>query len=221
MTDVGCRYKICCQKLISSFRVKIVLSGEQCTRSRTLSRAQLLARAPAHVLRALARLAPRTCTPLHPSTFPSIQPSHPTLEHFQDSFLVSRGKVRMDRLHPCLRLDVIVTQAADIMRLWRTLCPIDRAFLRLIVGDLPLLADSPIDWTLLRTTISFWDTQRAVFSFQGTELVPTVEEYAALIQRPMLTHDIVVPNQFAMIQSRLAVLLDLHDEEIRHELRYG
>ncbi|PKI57828.1 hypothetical protein CRG98_021774 [Punica granatum] len=80
----------------------------------------------------------------------------------------------MDRLHPCFRLDVIVTPAGDIMRLWRTFRPVDRAFLRLIVGDLPLLADSPIDWTLFRIAISFWDTQRAVFSFQGTELVPTV-----------------------------------------------
>ncbi|PKI67543.1 hypothetical protein CRG98_012127 [Punica granatum] len=93
----------------------------------------------------------------------------------------------MDRSHPCLRLDVIVTPAADIMHLWRTFCPIDRAFLRLI----------------------------------GTELSPTVEEYAALIQRPMPTRDIVAPNQFATIQSRLAVLLDLHDEEIQHQLWYG
>ncbi|PKI55413.1 hypothetical protein CRG98_024186 [Punica granatum] len=37
----------------------------------------------------------------------------------------------------------------------------------------------------------------------------------------MPTCNIVVPNQFATIQSRLAVLLDLRDEEIRHELRYG
>ncbi|PKI61511.1 hypothetical protein CRG98_018095 [Punica granatum] len=59
------------------------------------------------------------------------------------------------------------------------------------------------------------------FALLGTELSPTVEEYAALIQRPMPTRDIVVPNQFATIQSRLAILLGLHDEEIHHELRYG
>ncbi|PKI50777.1 hypothetical protein CRG98_028831 [Punica granatum] len=126
--------------------------------------------------------------------------------------------VRMDRSHPYLRLGVIVTPSANIMRLWRTFRPVDHAFLRLIIGDLPLLADSPIDWTLLRTAISFWDTHRAVFSFQGTELAPTVEEYAALIQRPMLNRDIVAPNQFATIHSRLAILLGLRDEEIRHEL---
>ncbi|PKI67573.1 hypothetical protein CRG98_012157 [Punica granatum] len=112
----------------------------------------------------------------------------------------------MDYSHPCLRLDVIITPAADITRLWSTFRPVDRVFLRLIIGDLPLLADSPIDWTLLRTAISFLDTQRAVFSFQGTELAPPLEEYATLIQRPMPTRDIVVPNQFGMIQSRLAIL---------------
>ncbi|PKI69671.1 hypothetical protein CRG98_009942 [Punica granatum] len=127
----------------------------------------------------------------------------------------------MDRSHPCLRLDVIITPSADITRLWNTFRPVDRAFLRLIIGDLPLLANSLINWTLLRTAISFWDTQRAVFSFQGSELAPTVEEYATLIQRPMPTRDIVVPNQFATIQSRLAILLDLRDEEIRHELQHG
>ncbi|PKI58428.1 hypothetical protein CRG98_021186 [Punica granatum] len=97
----------------------------------------------------------------------------------------------MDYLHPCLRVDVIITPAADITYLWSTFRLVDRAFLQLIIRDLPLLADSPIDWTLLRTALSFWDTQRAVFDFQGTELAPTVEEYAALIQQPMPTRDIV------------------------------
>ncbi|PKI65346.1 hypothetical protein CRG98_014261 [Punica granatum] len=126
-------------------------------------------------------------------------------------------------LKPCINRDRHVgpklTSCRQSTQSPRTFRPVDRAFLRLIVGDLPLLADSPIDWTLLRTTISFWDTQRAVFSFQGTELVPTVEEYATLIQRPMPTRDIVVPNQIATIQSRLAILLGLRDKEIRHELR--
>ncbi|PKI56693.1 hypothetical protein CRG98_022909 [Punica granatum] len=102
-----------------------------------------------------------------------------------------------------------------------TFRPVDHAFLQLIIGDLPLLADSPIDWTLLRTAISFWDTQRPVFDSQETKLAPTVEEYVALIQRPMSTRDIVVPNQFSKIQSRPAILLGLHDEEIRRELQHG
>ncbi|PKI61735.1 hypothetical protein CRG98_017847 [Punica granatum] len=66
----------------------------------------------------------------------------------------------MNRSHPCLRLDVIITPAADITRLRSTFRPVNRAFLRFIIGDLPLLADFPVDWTLLRTSISFWDTQQ-------------------------------------------------------------
>ncbi|PKI73158.1 hypothetical protein CRG98_006445 [Punica granatum] len=37
----------------------------------------------------------------------------------------------------------------------------------------------------------------------------------------MPTRDIVVPNQFATIQSKLAILLDLRNEEIRRELQHG
>ncbi|PKI66316.1 hypothetical protein CRG98_013278 [Punica granatum] len=116
----------------------------------------------------------------------------------------------MDRSHPCLSLDVIITPSADITRLWNTFRPIDRAFLRLIIGDLQLLVDSPIDWTLLRTAISFWDIQHVVFNFQGTELTPTVEEYEALIQRPMPTRDIVVPNQMKGSPHLLQIWLIAH-----------
>ncbi|PKI59723.1 hypothetical protein CRG98_019899 [Punica granatum] len=100
----------------------------------------------------------------------------------------------MDHSHPYLRLDAIIIPTADIIRLWTTFRPVDRAFLKLIIGDLPLLADSLIDWTMLRTAINFWDTQRAVFDFQGIEL--------ALI-------------------SRLGILLGLRDEEVRGELKNG
>ncbi|PKI76918.1 hypothetical protein CRG98_002705 [Punica granatum] len=55
----------------------------------------------------------------------------------------------MDPSHPCLRLDVIIPLATDITLVWRTFRPADRAFLRLIIGNLPLLADSPIDWAKL------------------------------------------------------------------------
>ncbi|PKI78873.1 hypothetical protein CRG98_000734 [Punica granatum] len=113
----------------------------------------------------------------------------------------------MDHPPPCLRLDALTPPARDITCLWRAFRLVDRAFIRLIIGDLSLLAESPIDWTFLRNALDFSDPQRAVFNFQGTMLTPTVEEYAALIQRPMPTRDIVVPNQFTTIQSRLAILL--------------
>ncbi|PKI52788.1 hypothetical protein CRG98_026823 [Punica granatum] len=89
------------------------------------------------------------------------------------------------------------------------------------MGDLSLLVESPIDWTFLMTAIEFWDHQRAVFNFKGIEMTPTVEEYTALIQRPMPTQDIVVPNQYATLQSRLSILLGIRTEEVNLELHNG
>ncbi|PKI75098.1 hypothetical protein CRG98_004572 [Punica granatum] len=82
----------------------------------------------------------------------------------------------MDRSHPCLRLDVIITPAADITRLGNMFRPADRAFLCLIIGDLPLLADSPIDWTLYRTAISFWDTQTILFPYSSNLIDGTLAQ---------------------------------------------
>ncbi|PKI66542.1 hypothetical protein CRG98_013069 [Punica granatum] len=113
----------------------------------------------------------------------------------------------MDRSTPSLRLESLMPPGREITRIWRAFCPVDRAFIRLIVGDVAMLAESPSDWTFLRTAIEFRDPQLAVFNFQGIELAPTVEEYTTLIQRPMPIQSILVPNQFPVIQSQLLALL--------------
>ncbi|PKI73730.1 hypothetical protein CRG98_005879 [Punica granatum] len=46
------------------------------------------------------------------------------------------GKVRMDRPAPGLRLEAITPPRQDIMRIWRTLRPVDHAFIRGIIGDM-------------------------------------------------------------------------------------
>ncbi|PKI71959.1 hypothetical protein CRG98_007642 [Punica granatum] len=171
MTDIKYRHKISCQKrLISSFRAKSVLSGEQCTRHQPVrpdarrhpfERARARARPSAHCrapvcprdstslrvhactytprtsplhactcmyvraharppvivtrlplctsthVRALSRAPELSAAPMHtrarpaacqahlnvlsstPNALPSVPPSHPTLEHFPNSFLVS------------------------------------------------------------------------------------------------------------------------------------
>ncbi|PKI69664.1 hypothetical protein CRG98_009935 [Punica granatum] len=126
----------------------------------------------------------------------------------------------MDRSTPDFRLESLTPLGREITRIWRAFPPIARAYIRLIIGDLSMLAESPIDWTFLRTTIESRDPQRTVFNFQGTELTPTVEEYTALIQRPMPTWNIIVPNQFAVIQSQLSILLGIRIKQIYiHALR--
>ncbi|PKI66964.1 hypothetical protein CRG98_012629 [Punica granatum] len=108
----------------------------------------------------------------------------------------------MDRPALGLRLKAITPPRQEIMRIWRTLRPVDRAFVQGIIGDV--------------------DPQHAVFNFQGTELAPTIEEYTALIQRPTpTTQGIFVPNPFAVIRSQLSTLLGIPAQEVHQELHQG
>ncbi|PKI33455.1 hypothetical protein CRG98_046154 [Punica granatum] len=107
----------------------------------------------------------------------------------------------MDRPAPDLRLEAITPPRQDIMRVWRTLRPVDHAFIQDIISDVVILTETPVDWIFLRTATEFWDSGHAVFNFQGTELAPTIEEYTALIQRPTpTTQGIFRPNPFTTVQ---------------------
>ncbi|PKI61765.1 hypothetical protein CRG98_017815 [Punica granatum] len=123
----------------------------------------------------------------------------------------------MDRPAPCLRLEAITPPRQEIMRIWRTLRPVDRSFIQGIIGDVVMFTETPVDWIFLRTAAEFWDPQHA-----GTELAPTIEEYTALIQRPTpTTQGIFVPNPFAVIRSQLSALLGIPVQEVHQELHQG
>ncbi|OWM73817.1 hypothetical protein CDL15_Pgr012380 [Punica granatum] len=49
----------------------------------------------------------------------------------------------MDRPAPGLRLEAITPPRQDIMRIWRTLRPVDRAFIQDIIGDVVMLTETP------------------------------------------------------------------------------
>ncbi|PKI44332.1 hypothetical protein CRG98_035273 [Punica granatum] len=108
------------------------------------------------------------------------------------------------------------------MRIWRTLRPVDHAFIRGIIGDMVMFTETSVDWIFLRTAMEFWDPEHAVFNFQGTELALTIEEYMALIQRSTsTTQGIFVPNPFATIRSQLSSLLGIRTQDIHEELHQG
>ncbi|PKI37786.1 hypothetical protein CRG98_041820, partial [Punica granatum] len=100
--------------------------------------------------------------------------------------------VRMDRPAPGLRLEAITLPRQDIMRIWRTLRPVDHAYIQGIIGDMVMFTETSVDWIFLRTAMEFWDPEHVVFNFQGTELTPTIEEYTALIQRPTAIAQVVL-----------------------------
>ncbi|PKI62780.1 hypothetical protein CRG98_016823 [Punica granatum] len=125
----------------------------------------------------------------------------------------------MDRPAPGLRLEAITPPRQDIMRIWRTLRPVDHAFVQGIIGDMVMFAEIPVDWIFLRTAAEFWDPEHAVFNFHGTELAPMIEEYTTLIQRPTpTTHSIFVPNPFPTVQGQLSTLLHIPAQNIHEEL---
>ncbi|PKI75965.1 hypothetical protein CRG98_003623 [Punica granatum] len=92
MTNVGCRYKICCQKLISSFRAKTLLSGEQCpsTATRTPEPAARLSRALARARLAVGLAHPNVHAHAPERPFEDYTES-PDSQTLPDSFLASRG----------------------------------------------------------------------------------------------------------------------------------
>ncbi|MBA0755833.1 hypothetical protein Gogos_020904, partial [Gossypium gossypioides] len=49
-------------------------------------------------------------------------------------------------------------------------------------GDLPYLLDMKVDKHLFRALVQFWNPAYSCFTFRKVHLVPTIEEYMALLQ---------------------------------------
>ncbi|MBA0819711.1 hypothetical protein Gohar_028219 [Gossypium harknessii] len=56
-------------------------------------------------------------------------------------------------------------------------------------GDLPYLLDIKVDEYLFRALAQFWNSTYSCFTFGEVDLVPTIEEYTALLRCPRLQED--------------------------------
>ncbi|KAG8482574.1 hypothetical protein CXB51_024019 [Gossypium anomalum] len=56
-------------------------------------------------------------------------------------------------------------------------------------GDLPYLLDVKIDERLFRALVQYWNSAYSYFTFGKVDLVPTIEEYTALIRCPKIQVD--------------------------------
>ncbi|KAG8498341.1 hypothetical protein CXB51_006877 [Gossypium anomalum] len=56
-------------------------------------------------------------------------------------------------------------------------------------GNLPYLLDAKVDKYLFRALAQFWNPAYSCFTFGGVDLVPTVEEYMALLNCPKIQVD--------------------------------
>ncbi|KAL1081877.1 hypothetical protein V6Z11_D09G096100 [Gossypium hirsutum] len=61
-------------------------------------------------------------------------------------------------------------------------------------GDLPYLLDIKVDEHLFRALAQFWNSAYSCFTFGEVDLVPTVEEYTALLCCPRIQVDKVYPR---------------------------
>ncbi|PKI76924.1 hypothetical protein CRG98_002711 [Punica granatum] len=91
-------------------------------------------------------------------------------------------------------LDRVTPPLEEISHIWAYLDQVDRDYIRTFVRDIPMLAICRVDWNFLGAAMTFWDPVHAVFSIQGTELTPTIEEYRTLVGRIAATRGIVEPN---------------------------
>jgi len=117
------------------------------------------------------------------------------------------------------RLDRINPLKSDIVRIWSALRQVDQDYISRYVGGIPWLASKEIEWALLEAASDFWDTDRAVFNIQGTEITPTVEEYRSLIRRPVNTQGPpVAPEFYTSEHVSLSRLLGVKKNRIKDEL---
>ncbi|MBA0673471.1 hypothetical protein Goklo_029391 [Gossypium klotzschianum] len=58
----------------------------------------------------------------------------------------------------------------------------DNAIVQTCYGDLPYLLDIKVEKHLFRALAQFWNPAYSCFTFGGGDLVPTVEEYMALLR---------------------------------------
>ncbi|MFQ6629585.1 hypothetical protein Gotur_007118 [Gossypium turneri] len=56
-------------------------------------------------------------------------------------------------------------------------------------GDLPYLLDIKVDENLFRALAQFWNSAYSCFTFGEVDLVPTIEEYTALLRCPRIQVD--------------------------------
>ncbi|PKI73743.1 hypothetical protein CRG98_005870 [Punica granatum] len=126
----------------------------------------------------------------------------------------------MSHLASFLRLDRVTPPFEHISHIWTSLRQIDRDYITAFVRDVPMLSTRRVDWNFLGAAMTFWDPTHAVFNIQGTELMPTIEEYRTLIGRIAVAQGIVEPNLRTTRLVLVSHLLKVHRSQLHAKLAY-
>ena len=81
-----------------------------------------------------------------------------------------------------VRVDLSQNKLTKLVGLWELVSgPNKRKFYELY-GQIASLINVEVDESLIRAAIQFWDPSYRCFTFNGEDLMPTVEEYSMLIK---------------------------------------
>ncbi|KAG8480417.1 hypothetical protein CXB51_025094 [Gossypium anomalum] len=82
------------------------------------------------------------------------------------------------------RISVTQNDLLELREIWNSWNDEIKQFFYCNYGDLPYLLDLKVDKYLFRARAQFWNPAYSCFTFGGIDLVPTVEEYMALLNCP-------------------------------------
>ncbi|KAG8490379.1 hypothetical protein CXB51_016048 [Gossypium anomalum] len=87
------------------------------------------------------------------------------------------------------RISVTQNDLRELREIWNSWNDEIKQLFYCNYGDLPYLLDIKVDKYLFRALSQFWNPAYSCFTFGGVDLVPTVEEYMALLNCPKIQAD--------------------------------
>ncbi|KAG8472782.1 hypothetical protein CXB51_034728 [Gossypium anomalum] len=95
----------------------------------------------------------------------------------------------MSELSDCTRISVTQNNLQELKKIWNQWGNETKQLFYGNYGDLPYLLDIQVDEHLFRALAQFWNPAYSCFTFGEVDLVPTVEEYTALLHCPRFQID--------------------------------
>ncbi|KAL1077720.1 hypothetical protein V6Z11_D10G114100 [Gossypium hirsutum] len=101
----------------------------------------------------------------------------------------SLAKDYVSELWDYTRISVTQNSLQEMREIWDKWSDETRQLLYSSYGDFPYLLDVKIDKRLFRALAQYWNPAYSCFTFGKVDLVPTVEEYTALLHCPRFQVD--------------------------------
>ncbi|MFQ6662857.1 hypothetical protein Gotur_030567 [Gossypium turneri] len=101
----------------------------------------------------------------------------------------SLAKNYVSELWDYTRISVTQNSLQELREIWDKWSDETKQLFYSNYGDLPYLLDVKVDERLFRALAQYWNPAYSCFTFGKVDLVPTVEEYTALLHCPRLQVD--------------------------------